>query len=196
MRKTMNKAVGLALAVTVGALAPLAINGDSNPALAGDHRYKNSAPHYNPNHQSVVRITNSDDLPINKGIKLGKNKSVLVELPHELRDVVVSNPDIMDAVVQSSNRVYLIGKKVGQSNAFFFDSHGEQILTLEVSIEHDVTVLDALYRRLLADSLAGRPVRTLLIWTAEPKIMEVPDVLLDKALAARGLGDAIAVTGA
>ena len=55
-------------------------------------------------------------------IVVGLNKSVMVELPRELRDVIVSNPEFMDAVVQSSNRVYLIGKKIGNANVFFFDS--------------------------------------------------------------------------
>ena len=44
----------------------------------------------------------------------------------------------MDAVVQSSNRVFLIAKKVGQTNAFFFDTKGEQVLTLEVSVGADL----------------------------------------------------------
>ncbi len=58
----------------------------------------------------------------------------------------------------------------------------------------------ALYRRLLAGSfagsLAGRPLRALLIWTAGPRIMAVPDALLERALAARGLGDSFPVTNA
>jgi ATP-dependent helicase/nuclease subunit A len=58
----------------------------------------------------------------------------------------------------------------------------------------------ALYRRLLAeslaDSLSGRPLRALLVWTAGPQIMAVPDALMDAALVARGLGDAFPVTGA
>lgn len=97
-----------------------------------------------PEHQSLIRIRESDGLPLHKGITLGRNKSTLVELPRDLRDVIVSNPEIMDAVVQSSNRVYLIGKKVGQSNAFFFDSMGRQIVTLEVIVEHDTAVLEGL----------------------------------------------------
>ena len=107
---------------------------------------------FNPDHQSTIRIRESDGLPVHKGIKLGRNKSALVEMPRELRDVIVSNPDIMDAVVQSSNRVYLIGKKVGQSNAFFFDGNGQQIATLEVSIEHDTSVLESLFVRLIPGS--------------------------------------------
>ena len=54
----------------------------------------------------------------------------------------------------------------------------------------------ALYRRLLAESVAARPVRALLIWTVGPQIMVVPDALMDAALAGRGLGDAFPVTGA
>ena len=54
--------------------------------------------------------------------------------------------------LQSSNRVYLIGKKVGQANAFFFDANGEQIVTFEITVEHDTAVLDALYKRLLPGS--------------------------------------------
>jgi pilus assembly protein CpaC len=107
---------------------------------------------FNPDHQSIIRIRESDGLPLTKGITLGRNKSTLVELPRELRDVIVSNPDIMDAVVQSSTRVYLIGKKNGQSNAFFFDANGRQVLTLEVIVEHDTSVLEDLFRRLIPGS--------------------------------------------
>ncbi len=50
-----------------------------------------------------------------------------------LKDVLVSDPDVLDAVVQSSDRVFLIAKKAGQTNAFFFDEYGQQLLTLEVA---------------------------------------------------------------
>lgn len=103
-------------------------------------------------HQSVLRISARDRLPQVRAVRLGRNKSMLIELPSELRDVVVSNPEIMDAMVQTSDRVYLIGKKQGQSNAFFFDVHGEQILTLEVTIENDTMPLEALLSRLLPGS--------------------------------------------
>ena len=40
-------------------------------------------------------------------VTLGLNKSMIVELPREVREVVVSNPDQMDAVLQTSTRAYL-----------------------------------------------------------------------------------------
>lgn len=108
--------------------------------------------HYASEHQSMLRLSERDGFPVQRGVRLGKNKSMLIESSRDLRDVIVSNPEIMDAVVQTSNRVYLIGKKIGQSNVFLFDSNGEQIATIEVAIEHDTGVLDSLFQRLIAGS--------------------------------------------
>ena len=52
-----------------------------------------------------------------------------MQFPFELKDVLVADPEKVDAVVQSSNRVFLIGKGQGETNAFFFDTKGQQILT-------------------------------------------------------------------
>ncbi len=103
-------------------------------------------------HVSNLHIKDTD-LPLTKRVWLGRNKAMSIEMPRELRDVMVSAPEIMDAVVQSSNRVHLVGKKVGQSNAFFFDANGEQILTLEVVIDEDTGPLDALINRLIPGAM-------------------------------------------
>jgi pilus assembly protein CpaC len=103
-------------------------------------------------HRSLLRIGDNEALPQTRNVRLGKNKALLIEMPRDLRDVMVSAPEIVDAVVQTSNRVHLIGKKLGQSNAFFFDVNGEQVLTLEISVEQDTAVLDSLFQRLLPGS--------------------------------------------
>jgi pilus assembly protein CpaC len=102
-------------------------------------------------HNSML-LVKENELPTTKQVRLGINKAMVIEFPRELRDVMVSNPEIADANVQSTNRVHLIGKKIGQSNAFFFDSNGEQILTLELTVEYDTAVLDSLFKRLLPGS--------------------------------------------
>jgi len=137
--------------LTIAGLAAAAAFGVFDSATARDNTYypiDQEAPARTRGHNSVLRIERGD-LGQSRAVQLGRNKSMLIELPRELRDVIVSNPEIMDAVVQSSNRVYLIGKANGQANAFFFDSNGDQILTLEVLIEHDTAALDALLNRLL-----------------------------------------------
>lgn len=130
------------------ATAVLGFYSDARARDNGYYAIDQVAPTRTRGHNSVLRIQRSE-LGQSRAVQLGRNKSMLIELPQELRDVVVSNPEIIDAVVQSSNRVYLIGKANGQANAFFFDSNGDQILTLEVLVEHDTAALDALLNRLL-----------------------------------------------
>lgn len=102
--------------------------------------------------QSLLVIPARADFPLSRRISMGANKSVLVQFPFELRDVLVSSPDIVDAVVQSSNRVFLIGKRIGQANAFFFDAKGQQLLTLEINVGADLKGLDGLLMRYVPGS--------------------------------------------
>ncbi len=96
-------------------------------------------------HNAVLRIGEHEPLPSTRSLRIGKGKSMMVELPMELRDVVVSDPERIDAVVQTSRRVFLIAKSktTGQANVFFFDAKGDQILTLEVTIDRDSLPLEA-----------------------------------------------------
>ncbi len=158
MRNILKTACGPMLAGLTGLAVVTLLPVAANNVFAHDGKAKRqeastaTPPAYNPDHQSTIRLSERDGFPVHRGIKLARNKSILVELSRDLRDVIVSSPDNMDAVVQSSNRVYLIGKKVGQSNVFFFDANGEQIATFEVVIDHDTAPLDSLYQRLIPGS--------------------------------------------
>ena len=110
---------------------------------------------------SVLRIPGNAAFPLSKRIDLGVGRSIVVQFPVPLKDVLVSDPAMLDAVVQSSDRVFLIAKKTGQTNAFFFDEYGQQILTLEVAVGADLSTLDQLLTRLIPGSnvhseIAGR----------------------------------------
>ncbi len=112
---------------------------------------------------SVLRIPANAAFPLSKRVDLGVGRSIVVQFPVPLKDVLVSDPGVLDAVVQSSDRVFLIAKKAGQTNAFFFDEYGQQILTLEVAIGADLTSLDQLLTRLIPGSnihseIAGRAI--------------------------------------
>jgi pilus assembly protein CpaC len=101
---------------------------------------------------SVLRIPGNAAFPLTKRLGLGVGRSIVVQFPMALKDVLVSDPQFVDAVVQSSDRVFLIAKKPGQTNAFFFDEFGQQILTLEVAVGADLAALDDLLRRLIPGS--------------------------------------------
>jgi pilus assembly protein CpaC len=81
---------------------------------------------------------------VTQHITLGLNKAAIVQLDTDARDVMVSNPAIVDAVVRSPRRVFLLGNKTGQANAFFFDAAGHQILSIDVHVERDVTDFTAM----------------------------------------------------
>ncbi len=100
--------------------------------------------------QSGVKINNGNG-PQSRKIDLSLNKATIIELPVEARDVLVSDPDIVDAVVRTSRRTYLLGRKVGQTNAFFFDESGNQILSLEIKVERDLAGLEAMFSRFIPD---------------------------------------------
>lgn len=85
-------------------------------------------------------------------IKLGLNKSVVLDLPQDAYDVLVSNPTIADAVTRTSRRIYLFGKQVGQTNIFVFGQNGEQVASIDVEIERDVSGLSSQLKRLIPGS--------------------------------------------
>lgn len=97
----------------------------------------------------LVRITEGGSSSASRSLTLGLNKAAIIELPVNASDVLVSNPAIVDAVIRTSRRTYLIGMEVGQTNAFFFNASGEQILNLEIRVERDLAVLDEMLSRFL-----------------------------------------------
>ena len=99
-----------------------------------------------------VRIDTGGQSAVSKSIVLPLDKAAIVELPLAAADVLVSQPTVVDAVIRSPRRVYLLGLTTGQTNAFFFDSRGRQILNLEIVVERDMDALSGLLTRILPDA--------------------------------------------
>lgn len=100
---------------------------------------------------TVLRVRSTGG-PNSQRLNLPLNKAAIVELPADARDVLVSNPKIVDAVVRSPRRIFLVGLSVGQSNAFFFTGDGKQLLNLEIRVERDMRVLQDMISRALPGS--------------------------------------------
>jgi pilus assembly protein CpaC len=109
-----------------------------------------AAPDNASNH--VIHIATNSGAPVHQSITLGMGKSAVIELDTEAHDVLVSSPDVVDAVVRNPKRIFLLGLKTGQTNAFFFDAAGHQILSIDVRVEKDVTDLGALMAANLPNS--------------------------------------------
>lgn len=97
------------------------------------------------------RVT-STDRQEDRVIHLALSKSKILDFEDDVRDVLVSDPKVADAVVRSSRRLYLIGNKFGTTNVVVFGTAGRPIANLEIQVEIDTQVLEALLHRLLPKS--------------------------------------------
>jgi Pilus formation protein N terminal region len=79
-----------------------------------------------------MRLTGSDATA--SFMPLGLNKSVIVDLPEDVTDVLVANPATVNVVVRSKRRVYVIGTALGQTNIYFFNANSRQIGALNISV--------------------------------------------------------------
>lgn len=100
---------------------------------------------------SVIRIQQAGP-GVTKRLKLGLNKAIVVDLPADAHDILVSDPTLADAVTRTSRRIYLFGKMVGQTNIFVFGPNGEEIVSLDLEVERDIAGLQGNLRRFIPDS--------------------------------------------
>jgi pilus assembly protein CpaC len=85
-------------------------------------------------------------------VRIGLNKSKVITLPGAARDVLVGNPEIVEVVVRTQNTAYLFARAAGQSNAYFFDADGRQILALDIEVSQDTAALQQLIQRTIPGS--------------------------------------------
>ena len=78
---------------------------------------------------------------------LGVGKSVVVDLPADIKDVLVADPKIANAVVRTSRRAYIIGVAIGQTNVYFFDSEGRQLMGFDIAVTRDLNGIRAALKR-------------------------------------------------
>ncbi len=155
MSKFINAVASAAMACAGLVLAAAVI---AAPAVAGGKNHTKGAnadmaiDDVSFQHKSTLRIDTPNGAHVNKRIRVGLGKSILVDLGTEMRDVMVSNPGAVDAVVMSQTRVFLMARKLGETNAFFFDTQGNQFLTLEIFVERDASGLQGLLARLIPGS--------------------------------------------
>jgi pilus assembly protein CpaC len=131
--KTLTHAASLGALIAFMALAPIL------PAPAADGPQK-----------SAIKVAASEGT--SRFIPLGIGKSVAIDLPADIKDVLVADPKIANAVVRSSRRVYMIGVAVGQTNIFFFDADGKQIAGFDIAVTRDLNGVRAALKQSMPDS--------------------------------------------
>ncbi len=90
-----------------------------------------------------------------QSFNLPLNKSAIVNLPRDARDVLVANPDIVDAVIRTPRQAYLLGLNSGDTSIYFLDSAGRQILDLQIRVDRDTSGLRTMLERYVPEAAIG-----------------------------------------
>jgi pilus assembly protein CpaC len=128
----------LVRALSFSAAAALTLNPAIAPVYAADYR---AATPVAADGQMNARF-----------LSLGIGKSVVIDLPRDIKDVLVADPKIANAVVRSAQRAYIIGATVGQTNIVFFDAQGQQIAAYDIAVKRDLNGARASLKQLMPNA--------------------------------------------
>ena len=70
-------------------------------------------------------------------LALGISKSILIDFPTDITEILVADPSIVKAVAHSQRQVYILGASIGQTNVYFFGADGRQVNGLNVAVVFD-----------------------------------------------------------
>jgi pilus assembly protein CpaC len=87
-----------------------------------------------------------------RSLSLGIGQSVVIDLPGDVKDVLVADPQTANAVIRSARRAYLIGVKRGQTSVYFFDAQGRQLAGFDIAVTRDLNGLRAALRRMFPNA--------------------------------------------
>jgi len=166
---TVHMAVLLGLSSTAPAFAdgPVAGSHVYRPAARVSRPAPSPAPvaYAPPVADQVTRITLTADQNA-AAIELAKGKSAIIELPGDVRDLLVTNPVVADAVLRDKRRIYVVGLTEGTTDAAFFDAAGRRIVSLNIRVTQPVDQLADTLSRVLPDAkLRVQPIRDSVVLT-------------------------------
>lgn len=81
-----------------------------------------------------LRISRSE-MGATQHVDVRQYKSVIVDLPAAVGEVIVSQPSVATAIMRSKQRAIVQGIDDGETNIFFLDSLGRTISALELSVK-------------------------------------------------------------
>lgn len=82
-------------------------------------------------------------------VEIGVNKSMIIDLPAEAGEVIVSQPGVANAIMRTRTRAVIQGVAAGETNILFLDPSGAGIAVIEISVAQDSSGLAATINRLL-----------------------------------------------
>jgi pilus assembly protein CpaC len=126
----------LVRALSFSAAAALMLNPALSPVIASDY--------------ALTPVVGEAQAPAKtRFLALGIGKSVVIDLPREVKDVLVADPKIATGVIRAAQRAYIIGVAVGQTNIVFFDAAGQTIAAYDIAVKRDLNGVRAALKQML-----------------------------------------------
>lgn len=145
---------------------------------------------------SVITI-GSHEGAMTRRVDLSIGKSVIIDLPRDAKEVFVANPEIANAVVRSTRKIFLIGRENGATSVFVFDADGNQIASLEINVGRDLGSLrDTLRRSFPGSGMDVKPAGDSIILTGSVNSAAEAQQAVDIATAFVGVSTVGAVASA
>lgn len=88
-------------------------------------------------------------------LDVGLNRAELVNLGKPMTEVMISNPEVADVVVHGSQKISVIGKKIGSTNLRFFDDKANLINEVDIVVGYDLPAIRRTLKRFFPDQNIG-----------------------------------------
>ncbi len=82
-------------------------------------------------------------------ITLGK--ADIVNLPAGVSDVLVADPSVVDVQAVQSNRLYIVGLSIGDTNIIVLDAQGNVVKRMDIHVSYDLQAIQSLIDTLFPD---------------------------------------------
>jgi pilus assembly protein CpaC len=101
---------------------------------------------------AIVRIHSATELPYSRTLQLGIGRAMIIELPVDAQDIIITEPKTIDATVTTQRRILVSAKAAGISNLFVMGRDGRRLVVLDITVKKDMTELSRLLAELLPSS--------------------------------------------
>ncbi|GHE73192.1 pilus assembly protein CpaC [Camelimonas fluminis] len=85
----------------------------------------------------------------NQSIHVGVGRSEVIDLPKDAGDIFIANPTVVNAVIKSARRLFLVGVNTGTTAIYVMDANGNRFVNLDVTVTQDLTILREVLRQTL-----------------------------------------------
>ena len=93
----------------------------------------------------------SDEEAVTPPVYITMGKAELISMPGHVADILVANPTVVDVMAVQSNKLYVVGVTVGDTNIIALDAQGNVLKQLDIHVKYDMQAIQSLIMELFPD---------------------------------------------